>query len=98
MKSTLLCLNCKKESTTFDVFTSIPVSLPESLQLHLYVIVYRLPRKIKALLEDSRFQNAERGENQVDSVNKSYTYLTNDQPIQICLKVDKNILIRDLVK
>ena len=78
MKSTLLCLNCKKESTTFDVFTNIPVSLPESLQLHLYVIIYRLPRKIKALLEDPRFQNTERGENVIDSVSKSYTYLTND--------------------
>lgn len=75
MKSTLLCLNCKKESTTFDVFTNIPVSLPESLQLHLYVIIYRLPRKIKALLEDP---NTERGENLIDSVSKSYTYLTND--------------------
>jgi len=47
MKSTLQCLTCKKESTTFDVFTNIPVSLPESLQLHLYVVIYRLPRKIK---------------------------------------------------
>jgi ubiquitin carboxyl-terminal hydrolase 8 len=55
MKSTLQCLTCKKESTTFDVFTNIPVSLPESMQLHLYVIIYRLPRKIKQFLEDSRF-------------------------------------------
>lgn len=29
MKSTLECLTCEKESTTFDLFTNIPVSLPE---------------------------------------------------------------------
>lgn len=29
MKSTIECLTCNKESTTFEVFTNIPVSLPE---------------------------------------------------------------------
>ena len=51
MKSSLKCLNCSKDSTTFDLFTNIPVSLPEPSQLLLNVIVHRLPMKIKNLLE-----------------------------------------------
>jgi ubiquitin C-terminal hydrolase len=50
MKSTLECLSCNKESTTFDVFTNIPVSLPEPSQLLVNVIIYRLPSKVKLLL------------------------------------------------
>ena len=50
MKSTIECLTCKKESTTFDVFTNIPVSLPEPSQLLLNIVVHRLPSKIKRII------------------------------------------------
>jgi|TARA_B110000285_G_C15102964_1_gene606114 ubiquitin C-terminal hydrolase len=50
MKSTLECLTCKKESTTFDVFTNIPLSLPEPSQLFLNIVVHRLPKKVKYII------------------------------------------------
>jgi len=50
MKSTIECLKCKKESTTFDVFTNIPVSLPEPSMLLVNFIIHRLPSKVKFLL------------------------------------------------
>ena len=28
----------------------------------------------------------------------NYTELTNDQPIHICIKIDKNIMIRDIAR
>lgn len=43
-------MTCHKESTTFDVFTNIPVSLPEPSQLLVNVIIHRLPSKVKLLL------------------------------------------------
>ena len=29
MRSTISCLKCRTESTTFDIFSNIPLSLPE---------------------------------------------------------------------
>jgi ubiquitin carboxyl-terminal hydrolase 8 len=59
LKSTLECLTCKKESTNYEVFTSIPVSLAEPSQLLLNVIVHRLPSKIKNVVMDPRLRAAE---------------------------------------
>ena len=59
LKSTLECLTCKKESTNYEVFTSIPVSLAEPSQLVLNVIVHRLPNKIKNVVQDPRLRIAE---------------------------------------
>ena len=54
MKSTLQCLTCSKESTTFDVFTNIPVSLPEPSTLLLNIIIHRLPNKVKCMLQSKK--------------------------------------------
>ena len=51
MKSTLSCLTCNKQSTTYDVFTNIPVSLPEPSKLFLNIIIHRLPLGVKLLLD-----------------------------------------------
>jgi ubiquitin C-terminal hydrolase len=52
MRSLLTCKNCKLESTTFDVFSHMPVSLPEPTQSTLSIIVYRIPNKIKDVLNN----------------------------------------------
>jgi hypothetical protein len=91
MKSTIECLTCNKESTTFEVFTNIPVSLPEPSQLLLNIIVHRLPNKVKCML-----QTKKKKEDQTDE--KNYIDLTNDQPIYVCLKIDKNMQIREVIK
>ena len=52
MKSTVECITCKKESTNFEVFTNIPVSLPEPSKLLLNIIVHRLPNKVKSIIID----------------------------------------------
>ena len=53
MKSTLECMSCHKKSTTFDVFTNVPLSLPEPSHLSLNIIVHRLPKSLKILLGES---------------------------------------------
>lgn len=50
LKSTLNCKICNKVSTTFDIFTNIPLSLPEPTKVILNVIVYRLPNEIKDII------------------------------------------------
>lgn len=50
-KSTLNCKDCNKASTTFDVFTNIPLSLPEPSKVMLNIIVYRLPNELKDILK-----------------------------------------------
>mmetsp|Transcript_42310 Transcript_42310/g.64891 ORF Transcript_42310/g.64891 Transcript_42310/m.64891 type:complete len:124 (+) Transcript_42310:2737-3108(+) len=95
MKSTLVCLKCKKESTIFDVFTNIPLSLPEPSQLLLNVIVHRLPLKLKEVI-DKKPQKKDAPPPSEDYT-QQYTNLTNDQPIHICIKVDKNTFIRDVI-
>jgi hypothetical protein len=44
-------MDCNKKSTTFDVFTNIPLSLPEPSHLMLNIIVHRLPKNVKVLLD-----------------------------------------------
>ena len=50
LKSTLNCQVCNKISTTFDVFTNIPLSLPEPSKVLLHIIIYRLPNEIKNII------------------------------------------------
>ena len=57
-KSTLSCKTCNKISTTFDMFTNIPLSLPEPSKTILNVIIYRLPNEIKDLLKNEKVLNA----------------------------------------
>ena len=49
-RSSLQCRTCKTESTTFDIFSNVPLSLPEPSQQTLSVIVYRIPNRIKDIL------------------------------------------------
>jgi len=51
IKSSIQCKDCSKLSNTFDLFTNIPLSLPEPTKTVLYVTVYRLPNEIKDLLK-----------------------------------------------
>ena len=111
MKSTVECLTCKKESTNYEVFTNIPVSLPEPSKLLLNIIVHRLPSKVKSILIDPRFITPGQGafdpatgeddqqsqQTSRELYRQNYTQLTNDQPIHICLKVEKSILVKDLI-
>ena len=83
MKSTLVCLKCKKESTIFDVFTNIPLSLPEPSQLLLNIVVHRLPSKIKLIIDAKpKKQRIETSRLDGDDLNsrleQNYTALTND--------------------
>lgn len=52
MRSQLTCKNCKNESTTFDMFSHMPVSLPEPTQQTLSIIVYRIQNKLKDILNN----------------------------------------------
>jgi len=53
-KSTVSCKTCNKISTTFDIFTSIPLSLPEPSKIVLNVIVYRLPNELKDIMKGDK--------------------------------------------
>jgi len=50
MRSKLTCRVCSTESTTFDIFSNIPMSLPEPTSVTLEIIVHRLPNKTKDIL------------------------------------------------
>ena len=50
IKSTLQCLNCQKESTTFSVFNNIMVNMPEPTLLMLNIVVHRLPSSLKGII------------------------------------------------
>ena len=52
MRSTLQCRQCHTESTTFDIFSSIPLSLPEPSQQTVSIIVYRVPNRVKDILQN----------------------------------------------
>mmetsp|Transcript_14803 Transcript_14803/g.10699 ORF Transcript_14803/g.10699 Transcript_14803/m.10699 type:complete len:171 (-) Transcript_14803:1810-2322(-) len=114
-KSDLICQTCHKVSTTFDNFTSIPLSLPEPSKVVLNVIVYRLPNQLKDLMsvnklhqkrmvrvesgrsDELKIQSQSRKDSEdvggLKKFQESFKYATNDQPIHICIKVDKEIKI-----
>jgi ubiquitin C-terminal hydrolase len=52
MRSSLTCKTCKLESTTFDTFSHLPISLPEPTQQTLSIIIYRIPNRIKDILNN----------------------------------------------
>ena len=52
MRSQPTCRTCRTESTTFDIFSNVPLSLPEPTQQSLSIIVYRIPNRIKDILQN----------------------------------------------
>ena len=50
MRSSLTCKTCRQESSTFDNFSTVPVSLPEPTQISISIIVYRVPNKAKDII------------------------------------------------
>jgi len=54
LKSTLNCQTCSKISTTFDIFTNIPLSLPEPSKILLHVVIYRLPNELKDMIQGDK--------------------------------------------
>ena len=50
MRSTISCRQCKTDSTTFDIFSNIPLSLPEPSQQTVSIIVHRIPNRLKDIL------------------------------------------------
>ena len=62
MKSTLNCKTCNKISTTFDIFTNVPLSLPEPSKVVINVIVSRQPNEIKDILLNNKKLVMERAE------------------------------------
>ena len=78
MKSSLVCLKCKKESTIFDVFTNIPLSLPEPSALLLNIVVHRLPSKIKYIIDARPKKKTKEEEDLTTKLENNYTALTND--------------------
>jgi len=50
MRSTLSCRQCRTESITFDIFSNVPLSLPEPSQTTISVIVQRIPNRVKDIL------------------------------------------------
>ena len=102
LKSTLECQTCQKQSTTFDIFTSVPLSLPEPATVLLNIVVHRLPTNLKNVIkkldtyQPPRRQGADVAEEDW-LLEDNYNNLANDQPIHIRILVDKNILIADLI-
>lgn len=102
LKSTLECQACQKQSTTFDIFTSVPLSLPEPATVLLNIVVHRLPTNLKNVIKKlDTYQPPHRqgqdGGTDDWLLEDNYNNLANDQPIHIRMLVDKNILIADLV-
>jgi hypothetical protein len=52
MRSLLNCLECKTVSTTFELFSNTPLSLPEPTQQTICIILYRLPNRVKDILNN----------------------------------------------
>ena len=52
MRSTIHCKACKTESSTFDIFSNVPISLPEPSQQSVSIIVYRVPNRVKDILQN----------------------------------------------
>ena len=118
LKSTLNCLACNKISTTFDIFTNIPVSLPEPSKILLHVVIYRLPNELKDLITGDRGKDAllkridstksddfhraqsmnEQNPANLYKLQESLKYVTNDQPIHIAIRVDKDTKISALMQ
>ena len=57
MRSSIKCVKCSTESTTFDIFSNVPVSLPEPSKTTVSVIVYRVPNRIKDILHNKIVKN-----------------------------------------
>ena len=51
--SVLECVRCKKQSTTFQVDTSLPLALPEPTELSIFVVVHALPPRIKSIIDQA---------------------------------------------
>ncbi|CDW76980.1 ubiquitin carboxyl-terminal hydrolase 15 [Stylonychia lemnae] len=117
LKSTLNCQKCNKISTTFDIFTNIPLSLPEPSKILLNVVIYRLPNEIKDMLQGSRSSEIfkrmdsnksedfnrnttilERNPSKISKIQESLKYITNDQPIHIAIRVERDAKIATIIQ
>jgi len=102
MRSILQCLTCENKSVTFDVFTNIPLSLPEPSKLILNIVVHRLPSAVKSMLDakegESVLNQTLIGDQVQELFERNYSKLANDQPIHIMLHVSKSILISELAQ
>lgn len=72
-KSSLICKNCDKISTTFDIFSNIPLSLPEPKKIVLHVIIYRLPNEIKDILKGKGKEILKRMESTRSEENRGFS-------------------------
>lgn len=52
MRSQISCRQCNTESTTYDVFSNVALSLPEPAQQKVSIIVYRVNNRIKDILHN----------------------------------------------
>ena len=59
MKSTLSCKRCNTESSTFDIFSNVPLSLPEPSQQTVSIIVNRVPNRVKDILQNKITKDSE---------------------------------------
>ena len=57
MRSSLTCKQCRTESTTYDIFSNIPLSLPEPSQQTVSVLIYRIPNRIKDILNNKTIKD-----------------------------------------
>ena len=51
MRSKLTCQKCKTESITFDIFSNVPVPLPEPTQQTISIILHRIPNTVKDIIQ-----------------------------------------------
>lgn len=87
--STLECVRCKKQSTTFQVDTSLPLALPERTELNVFVVVHGLPRKIKAMIDQPVPISSARDSDDSESL---------QQPLQVFVKVNRTATVAELAK
>ena len=59
MRSSLTCQQCRNESSTFDIFSNVPLSLPEPTQMTISIIIYRVPNKVKDILNGKITKSAD---------------------------------------
>ena len=57
MRSSLTCRQCRTKSSTFDIFSNIPLSLPEPSQTTLSILVYRVPNRVKDILNNKTMRD-----------------------------------------
>ena len=80
MRSNLTCKQCRNESSTFEIFSNVPLSLPEPTQMTISIIIYRVPNKVKDILNgkitktsDGTFSLPQFGQEDIEQYAASFT-------------------------